>query len=123
MSGLGTDIMFVLRRTVARKWEMHYGSQRNESRRTDARTTAAARGRHRPADFRLHLHPRPFHSGRYAPAYADGYEDGTSSGYNAARGRPSGVRRDTYRYESDTDYRQGWDDGYSVSKRDYHSRH
>jgi hypothetical protein len=59
----------------------------------------------------------------YTPAYADGYEDGRLSGYYATRGQSSRVTQDTYRYEGDTEYRRGWDDGYSVSKRDYDSRH
>ena len=58
----------------------------------------------------------------YDPAYADGYEDGHSSGYYAARRNSSRVTKDTQRYGSDSEYRRGWDDGYSVSTRDFDSR-
>ena len=59
----------------------------------------------------------------YDPAYADGYEDGRTSGYFVARGHSSQIRKDTRRYDSNGEYRRGWDDGYWVSNRDYHSRH
>ena len=58
----------------------------------------------------------------YDPAYADGYEDGHSSGYYAARGNSLRITTDTQRYNRETEYRRGWDDGYSVSMRDFDSR-
>ena len=56
----------------------------------------------------------------YTPAYADGYEDGHSSGYFAARGRPR-ITQDTSRYERESEYRLGWDDGYRVSRWEHAS--
>ena len=58
----------------------------------------------------------------YHPADADGYEDGHSSGYHVARGRLLQTKKDSYRYDSDTEYRRGWDDGYAVSTRDFDPR-
>ena len=55
----------------------------------------------------------------YHPAYADGYEDGHTSGYYVARGRALRTKKDTYRYDRETEYRRGWDDGYAVSTRDF----
>jgi hypothetical protein len=58
----------------------------------------------------------------YDPAYVDGYEHGHTSGYFVARGHSSRIRKDANRYNSNPEYRRGWDDGYSVSNREYHSR-
>ena len=46
----------------------------------------------------------------YPPAFRAGYADGCAS-VSAAR------RRDEARFKSDTDYAQGWRDGYDICSR------
>ena len=53
--------------------------------------------------------------------YVDGYEQGHSSGFHAAGHPYYRFWKDTHRYEVDSQYRQGWDDGFSVAKGQYDS--
>ena len=46
----------------------------------------------------------------YSAAFRQGYADGCNS-VNAAR------RRNEQRYQSDTDYMMGWNDGFSICSR------
>jgi hypothetical protein len=46
----------------------------------------------------------------YSPAFRSGYADGCGS-VDAAR------KRDEPRFKSDTDYAQGWRDGYDICRR------
>jgi len=55
----------------------------------------------------------------YDPAYADGFSDGESSGYCAANDPYSRFKKNTYRYDDDKQYKQGWDDGFRVAKGKY----
>ena len=55
----------------------------------------------------------------YDSNYVDGYEAGQYSGYVAAGHPYSHFQKDTHRYESDSQYKQGWDDGFAVSKGKY----
>jgi len=57
----------------------------------------------------------------YNPSYVDGYCDGESSGYFAARNPYYQFRKDTYRFDADSQYRQGWTDGYDTAKTGYQS--
>lgn len=55
----------------------------------------------------------------YAPAYVDGFLDGEHSGYRAAGDPYHPTVKDTSRYKNDSEYRRGWDDGYSNAKKNY----
>lgn len=55
------------------------------------------------------------------PAYADGFSDGEESGYFAARNPYCRFTKDTHRFDSDSQYRQGWNDGYDAAKTHYQS--
>lgn len=57
----------------------------------------------------------------YDPSYIDGYEHGHSSGYVAAGHPWYSFQKDTYRFDSDSQYRQGWNDGFQVAKGQYES--
>jgi hypothetical protein len=57
----------------------------------------------------------------YEPSYIDGYTDGHSSGYVAAGHPYYKFLKNTRRYESDSQYKQGWEDGFRVSKGQYES--
>lgn len=57
----------------------------------------------------------------YDSAYVDGYVDGQYSGYVAAGHPYSHFQKNTHRYEDDSQYRQGWNDGFSVAKGSYES--
>jgi len=54
-------------------------------------------------------------------AYKEGYRFGCDSGYVAAGHPYYRFRKDVSRYGSDTLYKQGWDDGFSVCKGQYES--
>ncbi len=53
-------------------------------------------------------------------AYAFGYAEGCDSGYSEASrdGYSLAYRKDQARYESDAEYRGGWDEGYIVCYED-----
>ena len=57
----------------------------------------------------------------YDSNYVDGYKDGQLSGYVAAGHPYSHFQKDTYRYDNDSQYRQGWNDGFAVAKGSYES--
>ena len=57
----------------------------------------------------------------YDPIYVDGYEHGRLSGLVAAGHPYSHFQKDTHRYENDSQYKQGWNDGFTVAKGDYES--
>jgi len=57
----------------------------------------------------------------YDPNYVDGYADGHSSGLVAGGHPYSHFQKDTHRYENDSQYRQGWNDGFAVGKGSYES--
>ncbi len=52
----------------------------------------------------------------YPPAYADGYDDGCHSGSNAGGSIIDQFTKNVKRYKEDSQYRQGWDDGYKQCK-------
>lgn len=53
--------------------------------------------------------------------YKEGYKSGCDSGYVAAGHPYYRFSKDVSRYGSDTLYKQGWDDGFSVCKGQYES--
>jgi len=53
--------------------------------------------------------------------YKEGYKSGCDSGYVAAGHPYYRFNKDVSRYGSDTLYKQGWDDGFSVCKGQYES--
>lgn len=55
----------------------------------------------------------------FNPAYIDGYCDGESSGKYAAGNPYTPFIKNTYRFEKDNQYQQGWTDGYSTGKSQY----
>lgn len=55
----------------------------------------------------------------YDPSYSSGFADGESSGYVAAGHPYYRFTKDTKRFESDSQYRQGWNDGFQVAKGRY----
>ena len=57
----------------------------------------------------------------YDPNYADGYEHGWFSGHVAAGYPYCSFQKNTHRYENDSQYKQGWDDGFAVGKGRYES--
>lgn len=52
-------------------------------------------------------------------AYVDGYGDGFSTGTAAAGNPYFGYRKNCQRFENDTLYHQGWEDGYRHGERKY----
>ena len=52
----------------------------------------------------------------YPPAYAKGYENGCSSGNNAAGSILDHYKKDIQSYKQNSNYRQGWNDGYKQCK-------
>jgi len=57
----------------------------------------------------------------YDPKYIDGYEHGWGSGYVAAGHPYHKFIKDTHRFESDSQYQQGWTDGFNTAKGRYES--
>lgn len=55
----------------------------------------------------------------YDPAYAQGFNDGGQSGLRAAGNPWASFHKDTHRFESDSQYHQGWQDGYAFRKSQY----
>ena len=55
--------------------------------------------------------PAPVNLGGFSQAFKQGYSEGCDS---AGALHP---RRDEFRYRKDSEYRQGWDDGYSACGR------
>lgn len=55
----------------------------------------------------------------YDPAYAQGFNDGGQSGSRAAGNIWTAFHKDTHRFESDSQYRQGWQDGFVLRKSQY----
>lgn len=55
----------------------------------------------------------------YAPEYADGYVDGYSAGCNKIGHPFYKYTRDTQRFESDEQYKRGWEDGFTIARCDY----
>lgn len=55
----------------------------------------------------------------YNVNYVDGYEQGWFSGHVAAGHPYSQFQKNTHRYERDSQYRQGWNDGFAVGKGSY----
>ena len=52
----------------------------------------------------------------FPPAYAEGYDDGCSSGKEAAGGLFAETRKDTTRYDTDSQYTQGWNEGFGTCR-------
>ena len=52
----------------------------------------------------------------YSEGYASGYDDGERSGYAAAGNSLYGLAKDANRFDSDSQYRQGWNDGFQIGK-------
>lgn len=48
----------------------------------------------------------------YPSAYAEGYDHGCASGKAAAGGLFEQTQKDAQRYQGDSEYAQGWDEGY-----------
>ena len=59
----------------------------------------------------------------FPAAYVDGYEQGRASGYVAAGHPYYQFQKEPYRFEQDSQYRQGWNDGFQVAKGSYESLH
>jgi len=57
----------------------------------------------------------------FSASYSDGYADGCASGYVAAGHPYYTFTKDTYRFETDSQYQQGWTDGFNVAKGSYES--
>jgi hypothetical protein len=53
----------------------------------------------------------------YPPAYTHGYDDGCHSGKMAGGNMFEHMRKDVRRFDSDRDYRQGWNDGYESCEK------
>jgi len=54
----------------------------------------------------------------YSPAYAAGYDHGCSSGELAGGGLFGQQRKDEDRYAGESEYAQGWDQGFAKCKRE-----
>ena len=54
-------------------------------------------------------------------SYRQGYRDGCDCGYVAAGHPYYKYRKDVYRYQDESLYKQGWDDGYDMCKSRYES--
>jgi hypothetical protein len=52
------------------------------------------------------------------PAYAEGYADGCASGKEAAGGLFAEARKDASRYDTDSQYARGWNEGFEECRRD-----
>lgn len=61
------------------------------------------------------------HTTGQPPEYQDGFLAGCGSGYVAAGHPYSKFAKDVRRYEAESLYRQGWDDGMTVCRADYES--
>jgi len=63
---------------------------------------------------------KPLYKEGASAAYIQGYTAGCDSGYNEASrdGYSQRYRKDVKRYESDSEYRTGWDEGYAVCYED-----
>ena len=55
----------------------------------------------------------------YPPAYADGYSDGCSSGKKAAGSMFDQFKKDVNRFQADSQYTQGWNDGFKVCEKQW----
>ena len=55
----------------------------------------------------------------YAPQYVDGYVDGYSAGCHTIGHPFYAFTRDVLRYEGDRQYKNGWEDGFSIARTDY----
>lgn len=54
-------------------------------------------------------------------AFKQGYRDGCDSGYVAAGHPYYHFSKDVMRFDSDSIYKQGWNDGFNVCKGEYES--
>jgi len=52
----------------------------------------------------------------YDPAYVDGFTAGESSGHAAGGNMYTPFTKDTHRFEDDSQYKQGWTDGFQYGK-------
>ena len=52
------------------------------------------------------------------PAYAAGYADGCASGKETAGGLFAEASKDASRYDTDSEYTQGWNEGFEECRRD-----
>ena len=52
------------------------------------------------------------------PAYAEGYADGCASGKEVAGGLFAKARKDASRYDTNSQYAQGWNEGFEECRRD-----
>ncbi len=57
----------------------------------------------------------------FDPSYVDGYEQGYASGQSAAGHIYAQFQKDTHRFERDSQYQQGWSDGFQVGKARFES--
>ncbi len=55
----------------------------------------------------------------YAPEYVDGYMDGYKAGCNKIGHPFYRFTRDAQRFESDQQYKRGWEDGFTIARCDY----
>lgn len=55
----------------------------------------------------------------YAPEYVDGYVDGYSAGCHTVGHPFYRFARDRARYEEDSHYKKGWEDGFIIARSDY----
>lgn len=55
----------------------------------------------------------------YSPQYVDGYVDGYSAGCHTIGHPLCQFTRDVSRYETDRQYKKGWEDGFSIARTDY----
>lgn len=55
--------------------------------------------------------PRPVGPGVNLSGYSPAFKEGFAAGCRSAKGNHS---RDDARFKSDTEYKLGWDDGYSI---------
>lgn len=53
----------------------------------------------------------------YPPAYTLGYDDGCHSGKMAGGNMFEHMKKDVRRYGADSQYKQGWDDGYESCEK------
>lgn len=53
----------------------------------------------------------------YPPGYTHGYDDGCHSGKMAGGNVFEHMKKDVHRYGSDSDYKQGWDDGFGACEK------
>jgi hypothetical protein len=55
----------------------------------------------------------------YSAQYVDGYMDGYSAGCHAVGHPLYKFTRDLSRYEEDSQYMKGWNDGFTIARCDY----